>query len=292
MRKLSRFPSGNKAFKKKRGAILFMAAGAIAVLSILALGTSSSVLQELKVVKLLTDTNTSWHMASSVASAMTIVFAHDETPAVITRYDLREREIPFGNQVAQVTFTDEQGKINIDTAWKDVLLRFPSLSDNEELINAILAANLYVKEELLLIEGMTQEIYDQIKNLITTVGSGTVNINTATEATLSGLGMDADLISKIKTFRAGDDVQEGTKDDHWFSSTDQIIPLLEPYVLTIAQRTFLEGIIASGQFAMTTDYVTLHIDVKKPGITLSRTVRSFDIVLNLSSGRIVSWSEL
>jgi len=85
-------------------------------------------------------------------------------------------------------------------------------------------------EELLLVRGMTQEIFDKIKDFVTVypieASSLKVNVNTASEVTLMALSefavehvpetsqMDAHtLVEKIINYRAGDDNIEATEDD-------------------------------------------------------------------------------
>jgi len=54
-----------------------------------------------------------------------------------------------------------------------------------------------VLEELLLVKGMTQEIFDNIKERLTIHGAGAVNINTADGLVLRSLEMDESLAEKI-----------------------------------------------------------------------------------------------
>ncbi|MFH0877447.1 MAG: hypothetical protein V1863_04400 [Candidatus Omnitrophota bacterium] len=290
MKKLSLFKAG---FKRKSGTIIFMAAGAIAVLSILVLGTTSSVTQALKLARRVTDTETCAYIASSVARVMRVVFASDATPVCVTVYDLRDREIPFGDKTAFVSFKDEQSKINIDLAPKEVLLRLPTLSGDKNLVDAIVAANIAVQEELLLIEGMTREIYDELKEITTAHGIGTINIHTATEGSLYALGMDSDLVNKIQAYLAGDDGELATLDDKIFSSVIDIVPSLAPYGLTAEQASLLQSLIATGQLGTTTDRVRFEIVVKKN----ERVLKTYSIVVAAAGGQIVgsgivSWSEV
>ena len=148
LKKLSEFLLAHKPRNDRRGAILFVAVGALTVLSILAIGAANGVLQELKLTKTVTEANTSWYAPASVMPVMSVVWAHDATPSVITLYDLQTREIPWGDKVVQVAMTDEQSKINIDKASKNILLRFPLLSGDENLVNAVEAAPMALKEEL------------------------------------------------------------------------------------------------------------------------------------------------
>jgi hypothetical protein len=183
---------------------------------------------------------------------------------------------------------DEQGKINVDLAPKDVLLRLPPLSGATALVDAIVAANIVVKEDLLLFEGMTPQLYDQLKDYVTACGLGLVNINTASSEVLAALGMDADLINKIQIYRAGADGIEGTQDDGVFLALDEIIPVLEKnYGLVAVQQQTLQNLMTIGQLAVTSDYVRFEVTVKK-GV---KTLGFFNIVVSLGEQRIVSWQE-
>lgn len=282
------FPSPNRQRKKKRaGAILFLAVGAIAVLSILAIGTTSSVLQELKLAKFVTDADLSAYTVTSVIEAMKIVFANSGHPLTIALYDLRKRDIPFGDKTSEINFCDEERKINIAQSPKEILLRLPGLSGNASLVDTIIAAHVAAKEELLLVDGMTQGIYDQFKDLVTTYGSGGVNINTAPAQILTVLGLDEDLIRKILEFRAGDDLLEGTEDDKYFADATQIVPLLEVQGLSAAQKASLELLISSQRLTTSSAYIRFDMTIKRGG----KAIRSFKVVLNLMGGMIVSWIE-
>jgi hypothetical protein len=279
--------SRNNVPEKKRGAILFVAVGAIAVLSILAVATTSSVLQELKLARFVTDSNTSCYVASSVVEAMKVVWINDPMTQAMTLYRLRDRQIPLGDKVAFVSFSDEQSKINISKSSREIQLRLPGLSGNETLADSIRAANPAAKQELLLLEGMTKEIYDPLKDSVTTWGGGSVNINTASEATLAYLGLDQDLIRKIKEFRAGNDGVEATEDDRIFSNTGEIVPSLESAGLTPEQKTLLESLVSSGQFTTNSSFIDINIAVKRG----NKQIRTFKIILDFNSGKIVQWGE-
>ncbi len=297
MEKLSRSPLRSKtAGKKKRGAILFLAVGAILVLSILAIGATSSVLAELRLARFVTDSNLSFYPAFSVVQAMKTVFLNDTSPMNVTLYDLRSREMPFDDKTVYADFSDEESRINIDDVPKDVLTRLPGLEGQSALVDKIYAANILVKEEVLLIDGMTQDIYDQFKGLVTTFGGG-VNINTASREVFSILGMDSNLISKIEDFRNGDDGGVGTDDDQYFSGTQEITALLEPYGLTSAQKAFLEILVSSNQLATTSDYIDFDMVLRRTGTSegdgsvAGKKLSSFNAVVNLTTGIIVSWYE-
>jgi DNA uptake protein ComE-like DNA-binding protein len=270
-----------------------MAVGAIAVLSILAIGTTSGVLQELKLAKFVRDSNVSVYEAESLVLAMRAIWPNGQAPYASTLYGLRPRTFTFGGDTAEVVFTDEESKININTAPSDILARMPGLSGQQAIIDSIAAASFSLKEELLLIEGVTEEIYGQLKDLVTTYGAGSVNINTASGDALAVLGMDDDLIDKIRQCRAGNDTEEMTEDDKVFSSSAEILPLLEPYSLNPAQRAFLEGLISFGRLGTSSNYIAFDVSIKKSGLEgkTQKINSSFHIILDYAAGKIVQWYE-
>jgi type II secretory pathway component PulK len=97
--------------------------------------------------------------------------------------------------------------------------------------------------ELLLIKGMTPELYQEIKNNVTVEGPGTVNINTASMEVLSALGASSALVGKILTSRKGPDGVEGTADDVVFSNLKGIPEqLAKRWPLTVSDRFSWQGI--------------------------------------------------
>jgi len=83
-------------------------------------------------------------------------------------------------------------------------------------------ADFGIPEELLMVKGLTQEIFDSVKDRITVYGTGAVNINTADTLVLQSLGMDEKLVEKIIQFRSSSDGTEGTEDDNLFKEVDTI----------------------------------------------------------------------
>jgi len=158
-------------------------------------------------------------------------------------------EAELGNGVYSIDMADEERKININTASQDVLERLFRIAGGAEIDDAHIIAssivdwrdtdsnalaggaedsfykqleipyeckdgNFQVLEELLLVRGMTDEIFLKVKDLITVYGEGKVNINTAGRQTLYALGMNDALADKITLYRRGNDGIEGTEDDN------------------------------------------------------------------------------
>ena len=81
-------------------------------------------------------------------------------------------------------------------------------------------------EELLMIRGVTREIYNQIKNDVTVYTDGKVNFNTASQTALQALGLSPDLAKRLVEFRKGTDGILGNEDDPAFQMVEGITPAL------------------------------------------------------------------
>ncbi len=79
-----------------------------------------------------------------------------------------------------------------------------------------------VVEELLLVKGMSKEIFSKIKNIITVYGTERVNINTAGLDVLYALGLNRRLGERIVEHRRGLDGVLGTESDNLFESPSDL----------------------------------------------------------------------
>jgi type II secretory pathway component PulK len=80
-------------------------------------------------------------------------------------------------------------------------------------------------EELLLIRGMTPELYAVLAPHLTVHGSGLLNLNTASRPVLESLGLSAFGVDGLLAFRAGEDNAAGTADDRMLVSAQSLEPL-------------------------------------------------------------------
>lgn len=85
--------------------------------------------------------------------------------------------------------------------------------------------NFRAVDELLLVKGVTEELFHEIKDYLTVFGEGKININTAPEPVLDAVFAVgySDLAAKIVEFRKGFDGKAGTTDDRWFARGDYTI---------------------------------------------------------------------
>ncbi|MCX5687605.1 MAG: type II secretion system protein GspK [Candidatus Omnitrophica bacterium] len=79
-----------------------------------------------------------------------------------------------------------------------------------------------ILEELLLVKGMTPELFSKIKDLITVYGEGKTNINTASFSIFLALGLSNDFAERMIKFRQASDEKDGTIDDNIFKSVEDM----------------------------------------------------------------------
>jgi len=115
-----------------------------------------------------------------------------------------------------------------------------------------------VLEELLLVKGITPEIFEKIERYITIYGDGAININTASKEIFLILGLDEDVSNKIIIFRSGKDGVLGTDDDNFFESPDSIVPkLVNFYKIKESSLNSLINLIEIGLIKTNSDYFSI-----------------------------------
>ena len=109
-------------------------------------------------------------------------------------------------------------------------------------------------EELMLVKGMTPEIYRQTSPHLTVFGTGAVNINTTTAPVLVCLGLDEGLAEDIIRFRSGPDGEAGTGDDQVFERVGEIIEQLsEGMALSRDEEAAVRHAVNSAQLTVRSD---------------------------------------
>ncbi len=184
---------------------------------------------------------------------------------------------------------DEERKININTVPVEVLKKFfeivgeVSSQDATDIADAIIdwrdeddepsdngaessyyegleagypckSAEFDIIDELLLVKGVTQAIFNKVHDRLTVYGSGPVNINTADALVLQSLGMSAELAEKVILFRQGGDGQEATEDDNVFEDGGTIAATLSAgRSLNPAERQELDDAVEAGLLTVQSD---------------------------------------
>ncbi len=281
MRKSSLYLQRNSA------SILILAVWVLVFLSILAVALYKIIPAQIILTGRVKDSILSEYAAKSCLLLAMI----DRSKAALpydTLYELRlKRKKEIGQAKCVYYIVDEDSKININTVSASVLARLPGL--DMDLATAITGSKLRpfkLKEELLLIEDITPEIYDKIKDFITVNSQGQVNINTAGPEVLSAIGFDDDLIEVIKEFRAGQEGIEGTQDGGIFQDPSTIIDNLRPLAgFSSSLEAELLQAISQNMITVSSNNLCWHISVR----VLNRPPTEVDVLF--SENRIKQWRE-
>jgi general secretion pathway protein K len=223
--------------------------------------------------------------------------------------------------------TDEERKINVNTAPEAVLSAlfrecWEEMTPDEakSIANAIIdwrdedsevrtggaednyymaLANYYhcknkpldFAEELLLVKGVTADIFKKVQDYITVYGEGRVNINTAPAQVLEALGLPEVLAGKIISYRAGQDDVEGTEDDRFFTEIPSIVSQVnqaEP--LTQDELQQLNNLIVTNMVNVKSS----HFRIQVKGYTSSgggpKNMRNITCIIR-RNGKILFWKE-
>lgn len=278
--------------RPEAGSILAVTVWALTVLSILALGAAKMASSQIKFSSFYVRMNSSLPLAEAAVGDSFSERKSDQTKGYDSQKELtKERKLDFdGGLGYSYSYGDEGSRINLNTASSSVLGRLPGL--NEELAQAIIKSGrrpFKVKEEILLVEGMSPDIFEQFGDLVTVYGDGKVNINSASIEVLSALGLGPNLIAAITAYRndsPGEDGQMDTEDDGAFITTGSIIPeLRKTAMLSLEEEQQLLS--SMGSLGVKSGYPTVNISTQvnfKPG-------NNYSAVIHLEKEKILSWQE-
>ncbi len=204
------------------------------------------------------------------------------TLSYVMAAEVKEGEDDESSEAEEVTLygvMDESSRVNINKVSADILEilleRIGGLDSDEatEIANAIVDwrdkdiivspdgaesahyeglkapyecknGEFQVIEELLLVKGMTPEIFSKLQKVITIYGEGKVNINTVDVNTLYGLGLDTRLAERIVEFRQGSDGEMGTDDDNIFKTIGELGNIGPLFTEESTQLNYILGMLA------------------------------------------------
>ena len=133
---------------------------------------------------------------------------------------------------------------------------------------------------------MTPQLWAAVAPLLTVYGSGKLNMNTADGDVLGALGFSAEGIRAIRTYRVGEDGQEGTADDASFASANAVVSDLETS-LPSQDLGLLSTLLRAGFLGVRSEAFRVTITATVPG---SKSPVRVSCVMN-RSGRIDAWRE-
>ena len=188
-----------------------------------------------------------------------------------TLTELRQKQNgKFESGEVSYYFIDEESKIDINSASVEVMARLPGMSmDLAQNIKSSKMRPFRLKEQILFVEDIDKEVYDNIKDYITVYSEGKVNINTASPQVLSALGMSDNLVKAVQKFRSGEDEIEGTEDDGIFETTSVIINKMRSLTgFSGSMETELFQLVANGTLSVFSQNLFLEAEtrlVNRPG---------------------------
>jgi len=143
-------------------------------------------------------------------------------------------------------------------------------------------------DEILLVMGMTDDLYERIGEYATVYGKGTVNINTTSRVVLLSMGIKEGLVDRIMRYRNGEDLQEGTPDDQLFLEPQGIVAEISQGLhLSPSELAELSNAFTQGNFSTTSNTFMIR-SVARSTIQRDR----FQVVTVVDrSGEVLYWRE-
>ena len=268
------------------GSILVVSLWILVFFMILGTGLYGIVSSQISVARAVQERTLGPYLAQSAFQLCRLECSSDSVNFNNLRGLTKKREKQLGDGKFIYSLQDEESKININMASKEVLVALPDLDENLakkiiEIRNKF--GRFEIKEEILLVEGLSLEIYNNLKDFITVYGDGKLNLNTASAQALKAIGFREDLIAGLLEFRAGPDGEVGTEDDLVMGTVEGDLAL--GYYISELSRTDLLNAVSNGQVTYTSKNFTIFIETE----ILNRSAVKYTIITDWS--KINRWSE-
>jgi hypothetical protein len=146
-----------------------------------------------------------------------------------------------------------------------------------------------VLDELLLVKGMSADVFEKVRDHLTIYGSGKVNINNASREVLLALGLGDDLAEKLIAFR----LRHDSSRDGWtsvrFDSVETIVSQLTGFAaLTGSETAGLRKAVAKGMFITDSEYFAVRsVGESDDGIMMCQVVS----VVGTGGGKVLYWRQ-
>jgi len=281
------------------------------ILSILGMGLSGLVFEEIRFARTYQRLNFSLPLAKAALKTVFYLRQNDPTPQYDTWGELakentmnlcannsfkyyfadKNKKLKVDGQ-AKEAIIDEGALININTASIDVLKKLPGLDEDlaDKIVNAGLRPFSSINE-VLLIEGMKKDNFLAFKDMVTVYGAGKININTASCGVLLALGLDEELIKQILRFRKEHEIvapadSPAAETEYGFSSVGSIVDDLRSFTfLSLRQEQDLMALLPT--LDVKSEYLRFNVIAyagAKEGV-------HYSIVIHPAAKKIVSWRE-
>jgi type II secretory pathway component PulK len=286
---MRRLPRSSSFRSRSKGSLLIISIWALTTVSILGIGASHISSSQLRLTQRFEEHAVSQSLAQAALLHVWALRKTDDTPYDTLQELQTEQRRELGRGEFVYTMVDAESRLHLNRSSQEMLARVPGLGlDGAVAITASTLRPFHLKEELRLLEDLTDEMYQQSQEFLTVYGSGAVNINTASAEVLHALGIEDNLVERLMTFRAGDDGQVGTADDGVFEQTGDIVTALQSVTsLLAAQEAVLIQLISQGLLGVHSTAFTLTIHTK----LLGRAARTYAIVCDPITGAVKQWTE-
>jgi len=149
-------------------------------------------------------------------------------------------------------------------------------------------AEFEVLEEVLLVRGMAEDIFEKIKDYITIYGDGTININTASKQVLLALGLEKGVVDKILAFRSGENGIEANAYDNVFCTSSEIVPKLSQfYDMSDSEVAQLSNLVSEGSLVTNSN----NFMIKSTARLNNKKGKAQVVCVVNRDGKILYWQE-
>jgi len=206
-----------------------------------------------------------------------------------SKIDLNKADLPtLQRLIKYVLNLDENSTLELAQAiydWKEYgrsdLIGFYSEEYYKSLESPFSAkdAPFELLDELLLVKGMTKDIFRQLIPYVTVYGNNVININTASRIALLAAGLEEVLVDKILNVRRGQDGLEATLDDFIFEAGDSVILDLQKFVSLEGVELYeLDEMFHRGQLGTNSTHYTLRAQASLKGQERKVITCVFDVI--------------
>lgn len=151
------------------------------------------------------------------------------------------------------------------------------------------SAEYEVLDELLLVKGVTKDVYERLLPYVTIYGDGRININTAPAPVLYALGLQDEVVEKILTVRRGKDGIEGTADDWFFSKPFDVPAEVSAFVkLEPTDARSIDALNLQGSISCNSYYFSMNV---RAILARSQWSKNAWMVFSPAENKILYWRE-
>ena len=239
---------------REKGSVLIFTLWVLIILAILSIILSYYVSSDVRLAKYESDKIKATYLARAGVMKMLAELIKDQNSydSLFEDWNTTKdnpKKFKLGNRIIFYGASDEMGRLNLNGVGlaKEHLV---SLGVEDETVSEDIVRYKNEKkdnkkfefiEELFLVDGMTREMYLQIKDFVTIHrgDDSKVNINTASEEVLMAVLGNESLVLDILDYRKGPDGKAGTEDDGFRDITEiSTIDGLNPALFTINSNFF------------------------------------------------------